>query len=210
MNLPTLITQVRQDLHDLDAEYYRWSDEELARHLAHAVKDFSFQIPLQSSEELATLPNIRELDISSLEGLIRIEAVEFPQGLFPPLRQRFALWGSTLVFLGPEIPDGANCKIYYTKSHSLDEAGSTIPPQFEDLVVTGACGYAAVALAAYTINQVNVGGVVTPASWSQMGRELLTYFRTEIKRLGYRGKVRVNQLYVPCYPVVSQSTDPGP
>ena len=41
MNLSEMRAIVRRDLHDEDANNYRWTDDELNRHIAHAVKDFS-------------------------------------------------------------------------------------------------------------------------------------------------------------------------
>ena len=47
MNLGDMRTIVRRDLHDEDAANYRWTDDELDRHIAHAVKDFSEYLPYQ-------------------------------------------------------------------------------------------------------------------------------------------------------------------
>jgi hypothetical protein len=41
MDLNTMRSIVRRDLKDEDAQNYRWSDDELDRHIAHAVKEFS-------------------------------------------------------------------------------------------------------------------------------------------------------------------------
>jgi hypothetical protein len=210
MNLTTMITLVRQDLHDEIEETYRWTDDELTRHIAHAVKDFSLQIPLESIADLVTDAGSRSIDISSLTDGVRIETVEYPVGQFPPFLQRFSLWGDTLTLLGADVPDGSNCKITYGTLHTLDADSSSIPVQHEDLVAAGACGYAASALAGYSINQVNTGGAGAPKDWAQWSREKLAFFQGEIKRLGYRNKVRITQLYVPYYPIVSKSTDPGP
>ena len=39
MNLSEMRTRVRQDLRDLDAADYRWSDTELDRHIEHGVRE---------------------------------------------------------------------------------------------------------------------------------------------------------------------------
>ncbi len=41
MNLTDMRTLVRRDLHDEDATSYRWTNDELDRHIARALKDFS-------------------------------------------------------------------------------------------------------------------------------------------------------------------------
>jgi hypothetical protein len=139
-----------------------------------------------------------------------VEAVEYPVGEFPKSYQRFALWGDKLTLLGDEVPDGANACIYYGKVHTLDASSSTIPTKHEDLLATGAGGYAAIEWAVYAINRVSVGGNPTPSEFLTWGNERLNYFRQELKRLGRRNRVRISSLYKPYYPVVSKSTDYGP
>lgn len=210
MNLSEMRTLVRRDLHDEDASNYRWTNDELDRHIAHAVKEFSERIPYEQRATKATTSGSRELDISTITNRITVEAVEYPVDKFPKRYQRFSLWGNTLTLLGDEVPDGSNAYIYYGKLHTLDASTSTIPPQYEDLIVAGACGYAAVEWAVYAINRVNVGGEVTPKAFLDWGKERLRYFKEELRRLGRRNRVRIRTLYKPYYPVVSKSTDYGP
>ena len=139
-----------------------------------------------------------------------IEAVEYPVAQFPRKYQRYSLWADTLTLLGDEVPGGSNTYIYWGKLHTLDATTSTIPTKHEDLVATGACGYAAVEWAVYAINKVNVGGLMTPKEFLTWGKEKLRYFKAELKRLARRNRVRVRSLYEPYYPPVSKSTDYGP
>ena len=210
MNLTDMRTIVRRDLHDEDAANYRWTDDELDRHIAHAVKDFSESLPLEQKATIATTSESREIDISSLSDRVMVEVVEYPADKFPQRYQRFSLWEDTLTLLGAEVPDGSNSYIYYGKLHTLDATTSTIPAQHEDLIAAGACGYAAVEWAAYAINRVNIGGTVTPAEFMKWGKEKLKVFKQELKRLGRRNRVRLRSLYRPYYPIVSKSTDYGP
>jgi len=210
MNLTEMRTIVRRDLHDGDAANYRWTDDELDRHIAHAVKDFSEYLPHEQRTTKATTSGSRELDISTVTDRIMVEAVEYPVDRFPRWYQPFALWGDTLTILGDEVPDGSNAYIYYGKLHTLDASSSTIPTHHEDLVAAGAGGYAAVEWAVYAINRVNVGGGITPKEFLAWGNEKLRYFKQELKRLGRRNRVRVRSLYKPYYPIVSKSTDYGP
>ena len=210
MNLAEMRTILRRDLHDEDDTNYRWTDEELDRHIAHAVKDFSEAIPCEQKAVIATTSASREIDISAFADRIVVEAVEYPVAQFPKKYQRYSLWADTLTLLGDEIPDGSNAHIYCGKLHTIDAEGSSIPTKHEDLVATGACGYAAVEWAAYAINRVNVGGLMTPKEFLTWGKEKLRYFKAELKRLGRRNRVRVRSLYEPYYPPVSKSTDYGP
>ena len=210
MNLSEMRTIVRRDLHDEDASNYRWTDDELDRHIAHAVKDFSEYLPDEQKATKATTSGSRELDISDLSDRVMVTAVEYPVANFPRWYQRFSLWADTLTILGEEIPDGSDAYIYYGKGHTLGAESSTIPAQHEDLIAAGACGYAAVEWAAYAINRVNVGGGITPREFLAWGNEKLKYFKQEIRRLGRRNRVRVRSLYKSYYPVVSKATDYGP
>lgn len=210
MNLTDMRAIVRRDLHDEDAGNYRWTDNELDRHIAHVVKDFSEYLPWEQKATIATTSGSREIDISAVTDRVMVEAAEYPVDNFPRRYQRFSLWGDTLSLLGDEIPDGANAYIYYGKLHTLDGSTSTIPARHEDLIAVGAAGYAAIEWAVYAVNRVNVGGGVTPEMFFSWGREKLAYFRQEMQRLGRRHRVRVRSLYKPYYPVVSESTDYGP
>ncbi len=210
MNLTDMRTLVRCDLHDEDSENYHWTNDELDRHIAHAVKDLSEAVPREQKATKATTSGSREMDISTLTDRIMVETVEYPVDNFPRRYQRFVLWGDTITLLGTEVPDGSNAYIYYGKLHTLDASTSTVPAIHEDLIAVGACGYAAVEWVAYAINRVNVGGVSTPEEFLTWGKEKLDYFKTELKRLGRKNRVRISSLYKSYYPSVSKSTDYGP
>jgi len=210
MNLAEMRTLVRRDLHDEDAASYRWTNDELDRHIAHAVKDFSEYLPLEQKATKATTAGSREVDIATITSRVMVEAVEYPVAKFPKRYQSFALWGDALTILGEEVPDGSNAYIYYGKLHTLDASTSTIPAQHENMVAIGAGGYAAVEWAVYAVNRVNVGGGMTARQFLDWGRDRLRYFRQEISRLGRRNRVRIRSLYKPYYPVVSKATDFGP
>ncbi len=195
MDLSTMRSIVRRDLKDEDAGNYRWSDDELDRHIAHAVKEFSEAVPLPAKATLPTTPGSRVIDISSLTDRVMVEAVEYPVDKFPPCYQRFALWGHALTLFSDEVPDGSNCNVYYGMLHTLNAQESTISAKHEDLVAIGAEGYAAVEWASYAINRVSVGGTTTPREFLAWGNEKLKQFRSELKRLGRRNLVRIRQLY---------------
>jgi hypothetical protein len=210
MNLSEMRLIVRRDLHDEDSNNYRWTNDKIDRHLTHAVKDFSEALPLEQKATLPTTAGSREISITSLTNRVMIEAVEYPAGQFPKRYQRFSIWQDILTLLGTEIPDGTDCYIYYGKLHTLDLSSSTIPAKYEDIVANGACGYAAFELAVYSVNRVNTGGSKTTLEWQELGKQKIDFFRSELKRLGSKNKVRVKQLYTPYNPVVSKTTDWGP
>ncbi|MDD5288078.1 MAG: hypothetical protein PHY28_03065, partial [Dehalococcoidales bacterium] len=93
MNLSEMRVIVRRDLHDEDANNYRWTNDELDRHIAHAVKDYSESVPYEQKATKSTTAGSREIDVSTLSDRIMVSAVEYPVGNFPVRYQRFALWG---------------------------------------------------------------------------------------------------------------------
>ncbi|MBN1189021.1 MAG: hypothetical protein JXA46_04650 [Dehalococcoidales bacterium] len=210
MNLSEMLALVRRDLKDENETAYRWTDEELERCIDRVVMEFSRAIPREVRTAVDTVSASREIDIGALTGCVMVEAVEYPSGLFPPAYRRFSIWGDVITLLEGEMPDGSACYIYYGKLHELDESGSTIPDVYEDLVVCGACGYAACAAAGYAINRVNTGGQDTPEDWEKWGKARLSWFREQLKKLGRKSRVRVSQLYIPYRPAVAISTDRGP
>jgi len=195
MDLNTMRAIVRRDLKDEDAGNYRWSDDELNQHIAHALEEFSEAVPLPAKAVLPTTADSRVIDISPLTDRVMVEAVEYPLEQFPPSYPKFALWGHALTLFVDEAPDGENCQVYYGMLHTLNAEGSTIDTKHEDLVATGAEGYAAVEWASYAINRVNVGGATTAKEFLAWGNEKLKQFKQELKRLGRRNKVRIRQLY---------------
>jgi hypothetical protein len=190
MNLSEMIALVRKDLHDEDSENYRWTDAELTRHIGRAVRELSEKVPLPAMATLPTTADSREIDISDLADRVMVEAVEYPLDAEPASYRRFSIWGDTLTIIDGSEPDGSNCHVYYGTLHTLDANGSTIPAKYEDLVATGACGYAAIEGAAYAINRVNTGGTTTPGEFRLWGSERLGIFQERLRRL-----VRAQQLF---------------
>ena len=145
INLTDLRTRVRQDLHDEDAATYRWTDAELNRHIQHALQEASLAAPLEAKGTLTTTAGSRDLSLSTLSGLVLVEAAEYPTGQYPPHFVRSSVWGSTLTLLVDRPPSGAEAvAVYYGKLHTLDTTTSTLPPALEELVALGAEAYAAI------------------------------------------------------------------
>lgn len=210
MNLSEMRALVRRDLRDEDPADYRWTDDELDRHIGRALREYSHALPLEAKADIATTPGSREIDISALSDRVVIEAVEYPIGSFPPSYQRFALWADTLTILSDALPDGGDVRVYHGRLHTLTAQTSTVPAQHEDLVATGAAAYALLEWASYAVNRVNVGGADTARRYREQGNERLASLQKELRRLGRSNAVRVRQLYTPATTPVSRATDAGP
>ena len=211
MNLTEMRARVRQDLHDEDANNYRWTDDELDRHIEHAVRELSLAVPLEAKATPTTTAGSRELSLASLTDLVAIEAVEYQVGEYPPRYVRFSLWGETLTLLIESTPgDGEEVYVYYGKLHTLDETNSTIPSPLEELVAIGAEGYAAIEWASFATNRVNLGGDQAWRDYLVWGQDRLASFMKGLAKHSRKNVVRCRRLYRPYEPKPSQTTDWGP
>lgn len=196
MDLPTMRTKVRRDLKDEDS--VRWSDDELDRHIQHAVLDIAQAVPLEAKDESLVIPTpaSREIDISSITGLTYVEAVEYPTEEYPKRYRESRVWGNTLELLIDETPTADDpVYLYYGKTHTLDDSSSTLPPHLEDLCAVGAGAYAALEWAAYAINQVNVGGEPTPREFLEWAQRRLDFYHKELNRYGRQSSLKIRRLF---------------
>lgn len=211
MDLNQMRTLVRRDLHDEDAANYRWSNNEIDRHIQRAVTELSLAVPQEIKATLTTTAGSRNISVSTLTNLINIEAVEYPVDKHPPVYVRFSLWAQTLALLIEKAPAGSeSVYVYYGKLHTLDATTSTIPSRLEDLIATGAAAYAALEWSSFATNRVNVGGESTWRYYQAWGQERLSAFLKGLANNSVRNALHVKELYLPAQPKPSQTTDWGP
>ena len=194
--ISTIRARIRKDLKDDDS--VRWSDDEIDRHIEHAVLDISQAVPLEAKEESLVIPTptSREIDISGVAGLVYVEAVEYPVGEYPKRYRNFKVWANTLELLIDAAPTAAeSLYLYYGKVHTVAAESSTLPGHLEDLCAVGAGAYAALEWASYAINQVNVGGEPTPREYLDWAQKRLDFYHGELKRYGRQSRLKVRQLY---------------
>jgi len=203
--------RLRKDLHDEDSANYRWTDGELDRHIQRTAREFSLAVPLEAKTTLTTTAGSRDLSITALTDLVAIEAVEYPASEHPPSYVRFSVWLSTLTLLTDRTPAaGESMNIFWTKLHTIDGSGSTVPARFEDVIAGGAAAYAALEWASFSTNRVNVGGRDVWREYLVWGQERLAEFQRSLARYGRRNALRARRLYSPALPVVDQTTVTGP
>ena len=198
MNLSAMRTLIRRDLHDEDAANYRWSDDEIDRHVTRAVQEMSLAVSLEAKAVLTTTAGSRDLSLASLSDRVAVEAVEYPLGQYPPAYVAFSIWGDTLTLLVDSPPVSAqSVNVYYGRLHTLDAGSSSIPSALEGVVATGAAAYAALEWASFATNRVNVGGGDTWREYLTWGEQRLAAFSVALARYGHRSAVRVRRLYTP-------------
>ncbi len=182
--MATLRTLLRVDLDEPTAD--RWSDDDLDRHIGHAVRDINRTAPREMKSSGLTIPDpaSREVDISSLTSLINVVTVEYPLDGYPRVLRHFEIWGSTLRLLSDTMPvAGADVCVFYTAQHVVDAAGSTLPSYLEDLALVGAAGYAALEYVAYLFNRVTVGGEDSAQHLHAFANDRLMQFRQDLTAL---------------------------
>lgn len=198
MDLPSMRARLRRDLRDTDPANQRWPDEALDRHIERAVRELSLAAPLEASATLRTVAGSRDLSVATHTDRVSIDAVEYPVGLYPPSRPPFSLWGDTLTLQLDAPPGGGEAvTVHYSKLHTLDARGSTLPTALEDLVATGAGGYAALEWASFAVNRVNVGGADTWRHYHVWAQERLAEFARALARHGRARRARSGVLASP-------------
>lgn len=193
MNLSTMRARVRQDLQDEDAQNYRWTNDQVDGAIERAVREFSLAYPQMESTDIATTEDSRELDISSLSGLIAIRRVEFPIGNDPPYYQRFDIWGTKLYMA--DKGNGDDARVRWYKEHTLDAESSTIPFQFEEIIVLGATGYLATSASVYTVDKATIAGRHATINFLKWGEQRLDRYHKQLRRISRDSRVISKELY---------------
>lgn len=210
--LISLRPRLRVELHDGDATAYRWTDAVLERHLARAVDELSEVWPDERKTGLVATIGSRDVSVASLTDLVRIEAVEYPTGNWPPTYVQWQRYGSTLTLMVDGAPStAAALNVFWGARHVVERLTSTLPVETEDTVVLGAGAYAVLELAQYHENRANVGGPGASSQELQWASRRLAEFRTQLRRFGRAGRVRASTLYAPARSAGrSQAMDFGP
>lgn len=197
MPLNEIRALVRRELHDEDAQNYRWSDNELNRHLQRAIEEYQLAWPREGSYLLNAAAGVREYDLSAASELMWPEKVWWPyeSDELPPKYVPYRVWGGSLRLLGKEAPKaGDQIRVLYARRHTLTTESSSIPLEHEHIIVMGAAGYAALEWANYAIGRVNVSDR-TPQQYWEWGAARLGEFRAKLGELraqwAARGESRV-------------------
>ncbi len=200
MTLTEMRNRLRIDLHDEDSSDYRWTDAQLDRHLGRALRELSAAQPRPDVTTIQTGADGITLSLATQTELVRVDAVEFPVGESPPSYVDFFLRGATITLLTGERPDaGEAVKVHYGRLHTLNATTSTIASHLEELVLTGAAGYAAMDLSGHAINSINVGGPHTWRHFLEWGQENLARFHQGLSDLSRRTSMRVRRLNRPLH-----------
>jgi len=184
MDLATMRARVREDLQDEDDANYRWTNDQVDGAIERVVQEFSTAKPIQQQDDIATVESSRDIDISSLSGLIGVESVEFPIGENPSYYQKFRIWQDTIQMA--DEGDGDDARVRWYKEHTLDAESSTIPTQFEEIIVLGATGYLAASASVYTVDKATIAGKWATINFLKWGEQRLERYEKKLRALKSR------------------------
>ena len=191
MDLATMRARVREDLQDEDEANYRWTNDQVDGAIERVVREFSIVKPIQQQDDIATVESSRDIDISSLSGLVGVESVEFPIGQNPSYYQKFRIWQDTIQM--SDEGDGSDARVRWYKEHTLDAESSTIPSQFEEIIVLGATGYLAASASVYTVDKATIAGKWATINFLKWGQERLDRYQKKLKAL--KSRIISKELY---------------
>ena len=134
--------------------------------------------------------------------------MEYPVGQYPAAHVTSSLWGDNLTLLVDSPPISVRgVNVYYGRMQNLGDNGSTLPAALEDIVATGAAGYAALERASFATNCVNAGSSETWRDYLVWGEQRLAAFSAALARHGRRNAVRVRRFYTPALSAEAQAGD---
>jgi hypothetical protein len=149
--LAGLRRRVRARLQDLSAS--RWANEDLDEAIRTALEQYSKYKPQEALTSLELSSAGREIDISSITGLVRVEKVwwdyDSADPSYPPNYRQFEVWPGDVLYIDDreEPASGETVRLWYTKKHTINgldgETATSLPADDAGTIVTGACHFAA-------------------------------------------------------------------
>ena len=157
-NRSEFLAAIARDLGDPDAAI--WTSDDLSRHLDHALAALADASGAEDSQDVSATGS-DEYDLGGYPQIRALLAVEWPLSQQPPACIRFEVWRGRLRLLDAVPPAGQTLRLHYRKAFTVDDEGSDVPADLQELAVLGARGYALLQEAARTIATVNVDGWVS-------------------------------------------------
>jgi hypothetical protein len=185
--------RIREDLQDTDSQNYCWTDDEVDGAIDRVVMEYSLHAPIERQDDIATTDGDTELNISDLEGLLKIESVEFPIGQSQKYLQHFEYWAGHLYM--EDGGDGSDARVRWLKKHTLTAQFTTIPAEREEIIVLGATGYLAMSAAAYTVDRATIAGHYATINYKAWGKERLDRYDKQLKQIARGNRVIQRTLY---------------
>ncbi len=205
-NINEYVGKVRQDLEDPNPPAAIWSDLDLQRHVGHAVTEYQLWKPQEILlSSLALTPGSRTIDVSAITTLMRVEAVEYPVGQWPPVYVQFQQFGTTLtLFLdgAPAATDPLGVNLYTVQRHNVTSSACTIDPADDEAIIAGAVYFAAAEYSFKTAGQINAAGPNTWLRYRDLALDKAVEFRGYLAIV--RARITSQRAYAPSEPKQSR------
>jgi len=201
-NLATLRDRVEQQL--VDTGNAIWSADLIDEGLRQALAEFSMAVPLHQITTITLSSDTRELDISTITGLLDVARLWLPYTAAspenPPNWRGFEHWrDNDILYLGDyQGQSGDVARIFYTAVQAIEDldsaASTTLTTPQESILVHGGAGFAASSRSLDLQEQVTLGAKVTKEiqTW---GERRLQRFRAQVgaeaRRLAIAGQSAV-------------------
>lgn len=140
-----------------DSGNTRWTTGDLDEAIAQAIDQYSRQNPCSALGTITLSANGREISLSSLTGILRVEQVWWDYDSttpgYPPNYRQFKVLPGALLYVDDplEPQSGDVVRVWYNKRHTLNLLASatatTIPDEDMSYVVIGAAHFAALSRA---------------------------------------------------------------
>jgi hypothetical protein len=173
-----------------------WSTDDIDEGIRQALHEYSKTRPLRAISTLTLSADGREIDASSLTGLLSVHEIwvdytaSDPE--FPPNRRSYAYWPdeqTIYVTDDYEPASGDVVRVFYTTLQTLNgldsETTTSVLLDDETLIATGAAGYAATSRAVDLAEQVTLDRL-TAQQVRAWGLAKLQEFRSGLKTVARR------------------------
>lgn len=196
--LASLRGRIEQILIDVDNSI--WTQDVLDEGIRQALAEYSKVNPREVITTLTFSSSTRELDTSSISGLLDVERVWTPYTSsspeFPPNWRNFEYWVDSQLLYFPDGTEPSSddvARIFYRAMQTIKgldaETTTTLPTDDETLLCIGGAGHAATARAVDLIEQVTQHKLV-PANLRAWGLGKLQEFRAGLKTVARQRALR--------------------
>jgi len=140
-----------------DTTNVRWSTTDLDEAIQQAVEQYSRQNPNTAIGTITVTGAGREISLSSLTGLLRVEKVWWDYDSvtpgYPPTWRQFQVWPNNILYIDDPSEPAVNdvIRVWYTKKQTLNlldsATATTIPDEDIQYIIMGAAHFAALSRA---------------------------------------------------------------
>jgi hypothetical protein len=178
-----------------------WSTDDVDEALRRALSEYSKARPLQNVGTLTLASDGREVDASTLTGILAVTEVWSPYTAaspeFPPNRRDFEYWpDSATIYVasaGYQPQSGDVMRVFYLTVQTLEDLDSATATSFPDddetLIAEGAAGYAATSRAVDLAEKVTLDRL-TAQQIRAWGMAQLQRFRAGLKAVAAADGIR--------------------